>query len=235
MSMLVAAAAAFLALHLIVAGTTLRDSITGTIGEGPYLGLFSLASLALIVWLVVAYNAAQRGNDPLLFDLGQGVRHLGIPVVALAFLIGVQGLFLKNPTRVQMGAASSDPATVNGVLRVTRHPFLWGVAIWSGFHLVANGDAASTIFFGTFFILSLLGTVSIDAKRRRKLGPAWNAFADATSNVPFAAVIAGRNRIKLGEIVGWRFWVAVVLFLAILLCHYRLFGVSPFPSGWIPF
>jgi uncharacterized membrane protein len=235
MSMLVAAAAAFLALHLIVAGTKLRDSFTGAIGDGPYLGLFSLASLALIVWLVVAYNAAQRGNDPQLFDLGQGVRHLGIPVVALAFLIGVQGLFLKNPTRVQMGAAASDPATVNGVLRITRHPFLWGVAIWSAFHLVAKGDAASTIFFGTFFVLALLGTISIDAKRRRKLGPAWNAFAVATSNVPFAAVFGGRNRIRLGEIFGWRFWVAVVLFLAILFCHYRLFGVSPFPGGWIPF
>ena len=76
MSMLIAAAAAFLALHLLVAGTKLRDGITGAIGEGPYLGLFSLASLALIVWLVVAYNAAQRGNDLLLFNLGQGVRHL---------------------------------------------------------------------------------------------------------------------------------------------------------------
>src|SRR5438477_241260 len=235
MSMLIAAAAAFLALHLLVAGTKLRDGITGTIGEGPYLGLFSLASLALIVWLVVAYNAAQRGNDPLLFDLGQGVRHLGIPVVALAFLLGVQGLLLKNPTSVQMGAAATDQDTVKGVLRITRHPFLWGVAIWSGFHLVANGDEASTIFFATFFILSLLGTVSIDAKRRRKLGPAWDAFANATSNIPFAAVIAGRNRLRLAEIFGWRFWVAVVLFLVILFCHYRLFGVSPFPGGWVPF
>jgi uncharacterized membrane protein len=235
MSMLGAAAAAFLALHLIVAGTKLRDGLTAAIGEGPYLGLFSLASLGLLVWLVFAYNAAQRGNDPVLFDAGQGVRHLGIPVVALAFFIGIQGLFLKNPTRVQMGAAASDPATVNGVLRITRHPFLWGVAIWSGFHLVANGDAASSIFFGTFFVLALLGTISIDAKRQRKLGPAWRAFVDATSNLPFAAAIAGRNRIRVGELFGWRFWVAVVLFVAILFFHYRLFGVSPFPGGWIPF
>jgi uncharacterized membrane protein len=235
MSMLMAAAATFLALHLLVAGTRLRDSIAGDIGEGPYLGLFSLASVALIAWLVVAYNAAQRGNDPLLFDLGQGVRHLGIPIVALAFLLGVQGLLLKNPTRVQMGAAATDQGTVKGVLRITRHPFLWGVAIWSGFHLVANGDLASTIFFATFFVLSLLGTISIDAKRRRKLGPAWDTFADATSNVPFAAAIASRNKLRLAEIFGWRFWVAVVLFLVILFCHYRLFGVSPFPGGWSPF
>ena len=85
------------------------------------------------------------------------------------------------------------------------------------------------------FLRPLLGTVSIDAKRRRKLGPAWDAFANATSNVPFAAVIAGRNRLRLAELFGWRFWVAVVLFLIILFCHYRLFGVSPFPGGWAPF
>ena len=235
MSMLIAAAAAFLALHLLVAGTKLRDHITAAVGEGPYLGLFSLASVALLVWLVVAYNAAQRGNDPLLFNFGHAVRHLGIPVVALAFFVGIQGLLMKNPTTVQMGRAASDPATVRGVLRITRHPFLWGVAIWSGFHLVANGDEASTIFFGTFFFLALLGTISIDAKRRRKLGPAWTGFANATSNLPFAATVAGRNRIRFGEIFGWRCLAALVLFLAILFSHGRLFGVSPFPGGWVPF
>jgi uncharacterized membrane protein len=234
MSMLITAAAIFLAIHLLVSGTRLRDAIAAAIGEGPYLGLFSLASLAILVWLVIAYNHAQRGDDPLLYDLGEGVRHLGIPVVALAFLLGVQGLFLRNPTRVGMSGAATAGSGIEGVLRITRHPFLWGVAIWSGFHLLANGDEASVILFGTFFVLALLGTISIDAKRQRKLGPAWDAFVNATSNVPFAAVIAGRNRIRFAELFGWRFWVAAVLFVAILFLHHRLFGLSPFPGGWAP-
>lgn len=235
MSTLLAAAAAFLALHLIVSGTRLRDVITAAIGERTYLGLFSLASFGLIVWLVIAYNRAQLGNDPQIYDLGEGVRHLGIPVVALAFLLGVQGLLMANPTRVQIGSVALDAGNVNGVLRITRHPFLWGVALWSGFHLVANGDEASLVFFGSFFVLALLGTISIDAKRRRKLGPAWQTFADATSNAPFVAAIGGRNRIRFAELFGWRFWVAFALFLAILLSHHRLFGISPFPGGWAPF
>lgn len=234
MSMLLAAAAAFLAIHLLISGTRLRDGISAAIGEGPYLGLFSLASLVILVWLVIAYNHAQLGNDPLLYNCGEGVRHLGIPVVALAFLLGVQGLLLRNPTRVGMAGAAGDASGIQGVLRITRHPFLWGVAIWSGFHLVANGDEASVIFFGTFFVLALVGPVFIDAKRRRKLGASWNAFAQATSNVPFAAIISGRNRIRLGELLGWRFWVALALFLAILFLHPRLFGISPFPGGWVP-
>jgi len=235
--MLIAASLVFLALHLLVSGTRLRDAITDGIGERPYLGLFSLASLGAIVWLAMSYNRAQSGgNDPLLYDLGEGIRHAGIPVVALAFLLGVQGLFVNNPTRVQpSGTMPVDPASVSGVLRITRHPFLWGVVIWSGFHLAANGDEASAIFFGTFFVVALMGTFAIDAKRRRKLGAAWDAFASRTSNVPFAAVFAGRSSLHLGESFGWRFWVAAIFFVAILFVHYHLFGVSPFPGGWVPF
>lgn len=235
MPTLVAAAAAFLAIHFFVSGTPMRDRITAVTGEGPYLGLFSLASIALIVWLVIAYNRAQAGNDPQLYNPGEGVRHLGIPIVAIAFFLGVQGLFLRNPTSVQMAGAAQDERVVTGVLRITRHPFLWGVALWSGFHVAANGDEASVIFFGTFFVLALVGTVLIDAKRRRKLGPAWDAFAAKTSNLPFAAAVGGRTRIRIGEIFGWRFLVATTLFLAILFAHPRLFGVSPFPGGWVPF
>ena len=120
-------------------------------------------------------------------------------------------------------------------MRITRHPFLWGVATWSAFHVSANGDEASVIFFGTFFLTSFLGTFSIDAKRRRKMGDAWTGFASRTSNVPFAAIAAGRNTLNLGELLDWRFLVALLGFLAILFSHARLFGVSPFPGGWTPF
>jgi uncharacterized membrane protein len=234
MTVLIAAAAVFLAIHLLIAGTRVRDAITGIIGEGAYLGLFSLVSLGAIVWLAIAYGAAQRTHDPLLYDLGPGVKHLGIPVIALAFLLGIQGLFMPNPTSLRQEGSAAKADTIRGVLRITRHPFLWGVAIWSAFHLSANGDEASVIFFGTFFVLSILGTFSIDAKRRRKMGEAWAAFAAKTSNIPFAAAITGRNSLKLGESFGWRFWVAALLFVTVLFAHAHIFGVSPFPGGVVP-
>ena len=232
--MLISAAIVFLGIHLLISGTRLRDAITGAIGEGPYMGLFSLASLGAIVWLAISYNAAQRGADPLLYNLGPGVRHLGIPIVAIAFFLGVQGLLTPNPTSVRQENAALKEDTVRGVLRITRHPFLWGVAIWSAFHLAANGDEASVIFFGSFFVLSLLGTFSIDAKRRRKMGEAWRSFASRTSNIPFAAVISGRIKLNLGESFGWRFWLSAAIFVAVLLAHAHLFGVSPFPGGYVP-
>jgi uncharacterized membrane protein len=236
MTMLLAAAAVFLAIHFLVSGTRLRDGIVGAIGEGPYMGLFSLASLGAIVWLVISYNQAQAsGNDPLLYDLGEGVKHLAMPVVLLAFLIGVPGLFTPNPTSVRQEGVATRPDAVKGIVAVTRHPFLWGVAIWSAMHLALNGDEASVILFGTFFVLSLLGPLSIDAKRKRKMGADWDGFAARTSNVPFAAVFAGRTKLNWRELLDWRMAVAVLLFLAVLFAHARVIGVSPFPGGWQPF
>lgn len=234
MGLLIGAAATFLGIHLLISGTRLRDVICGAIGENVYIVLFSLASLVTITWLALAYNVAQAsGQDPVLYVPWIGIRHLAIPVVALAFLLGVPGLLLPNLTSVKQEGAASRPVT--GILRITRHPFLWGVAIWSAFHLTANGDEASVVFFGTFLILTLLGPLSIDAKRRRKMGADWNSFAARTSNLPFAAIVAGRNTLNVGEILDWRFAVALLAFLAILFSHAHLFGVSPFPSGWVPF
>lgn len=236
MNTLIAAAALFLGIHFLVAGTRVRDTVTGTIGEGAYLGLFSLASVATIAWLVISYNAAQSGaGNRVLYDLGPAVRHLGIPVVLLAFLIGVPGLLMPNPTAVRQEGQATKAETVRGVLRITRHPFLWGVVIWSGFHLGANGDLASTILFGTLFVLALLGTFSIDAKRRRKLGQDWQGFSNRTSNIPFAAILSGRTSFSAREYFDWRFFVALLLFVGVLFGHARIFGVSPFPSGWVPF
>lgn len=236
MLMLETAAAVFLGLHLLIAGTRARDAITGAIGERSYLALFSLASIAAITWLVIAYNAAQAGpDDRRLYDLGRGVHDLGIPLIAIAFWLGLQGLFMANPTSVQQDAAVAKPNVVRGVLRITRHPFLWGVILWSAFHMAANGDIASVVLFGTFFLLALFGTFSIDAKRKRKMGADWKAFTSKTSNIPFAAAIAGRNTLNIAESFGWRFWAALFVFVAILFAHARVFGVSPLPGGYVPF
>lgn len=233
--MLFEAAAVFFGIHLLISGTRIRDAITGLIGEGPYMGLFALSSIAAVVWMAIAYNRAQAGGeDTYLYMLGEGVHHLAIPVVFLAFIVGVPGLFMPNPTRVRGEAAAKSADAVRGVIAITRHPFLWGVVIWSAFHLAANGDEASIIFFGTFFLTALLGTFSIDAKRKRKLGADWDGFAAKTSNVPFAAIVSGRAKFRASEYFDWRFLVAILLFVVILFAHVHMFGVSPFPGGWRP-
>lgn len=232
---LFAAAAFFLGIHLLVAGTSLRDGLVGAIGERAYLGLFSLASLGGIVALAMAYNAASLDPGEPLWYLGEGVKHAGGLVIALAFLFVVPGLLTPNPTSVGQESVAAKEGAASGMLRITRHPFLWGVALWSAFHLAANGDLPSVVFFGTFLALSVLGTFSIDARRRKKLGADWQTFSGKTSNIPFMAILSGRNSLALGELIGWKQAVALVAFAGVMLSHHLLFGVSPFPGGWVPF
>lgn len=235
MSMLLAASAAWLFLHFAVSGTRLRDAIVHALGEQAYLGLYSLASLGGIVWLAMAYNAATAEGLVPLWDLGPGVAHIGLIVVVIAFVFGLPGVMMPSPTGVGQGALAGKTDLARGVLRITRHPFLWSVALWAAFHLAANGDQASAIFFGTWLVLSVGGTFSIDAKRARAQGQDWDAYARATSNIPFAAILAGRQTLVLSELATWRQGVALILFAGVALVHHWLFGVSPFPGGWVPF
>jgi uncharacterized membrane protein len=227
---LIAAAAFFLAIHLLVSGTRVRDALTGRIGLGPYMGVFSLASVAGLAWLGLAFAQVRHADVQAIFwDITPITRDIQIALQLLAVLLIVPGLTTPNPTSVRQEGALDRPDAVRGMLRITRHPFLWGVAIFTAGHLLVNGDAASIILFGTLFVLSVLGTASIDAKRRRVLGAKWDTFAAPTSNVPFAAIVQGRQRLNLGEIGWWRIVLAVAVWALLAWAHTYLFGVPALP------
>jgi uncharacterized membrane protein len=105
---------------------------------------------------------------------------------------------------------------------------MWGLAIWALAHLLANGDLAGLIFFGSFAALALVGPHLIDAKMARHRGEAWQRFAGETSWLPFQAMLQGRTRLRLGDIAWWQVVLALVLYLAILLwLHEWVIGVPP--------
>jgi uncharacterized membrane protein len=147
-----------------------------------------------------------------------------------AAMLVVIGLATPNPTSAGQEGRVAEPP--RGIVRITRHPFLTGVGLWAIVHLVGTGDAASFVFFATWAVVAVAGTVSIDAKRRRLLGAAWEPFAALTSIVPFAAIAAGRNRFDPGEIGAWRWCLAVVVYALLLGGHAYVIGVSPFPLWW---
>ena len=146
-------------------------------------------------------------------------------VVFVAVLFVVIGLASPSPTSVGMEAKlAHGPDTVRGITRITRHPFLWGVALWALMHLLVNGDLAALILFGSLLLLALAGTAVIDAKRRRRYGEQWQAFAGSTSNIPFAAIAAGRNRLgpALREIGIVRAVIAIGVYVLIFALHGRV-------------
>ncbi len=222
---LLLACAYFLLIHFGVSGTRLRDALVARLGEGPYRGAFSLAALIGIMWMGYAYALA-----PLIDVWGRlpGLRPIAFVVVFLAALFVVIGLASPNATSAGMEERLAQGAAgVRGITRITRHPFLWGVALWALMHLIVNGDLASVTLFGALLVLALGGTVSIDAKRRRRFGGQWQAFAALTSNVPFAAIASGRNRLgpALHEIGLVRPAIAIAVYVLIFALHGRVIGV----------
>lgn len=226
---LAAAAAAFLGIHIFISGTRLRDVLVGAIGEKPYMGVFALMSLGTIVWLAMGYNRASVETFTLLWVPDPWWHHAAMTAVLLASILVVIGNTTKSPTAAGAADLVDDPDAAKGILRITRHPFLWGVQLWALSHIAMNGDLSSLIFFGAFALLALIGPMLIDAKRARALGDRWTMFASRTSNFPFAAILTGRNSLKLGEIgIVWPL-VGVALYFAIAYGHEWLFGVSALP------
>ncbi|HYH17697.1 MAG TPA: NnrU family protein [Azospirillum sp.] len=222
-----AAAGAFLLItHFGISSTPLRGALVARVGEKRYLGLYALIAALAFVWLVWAYATAPTVPVWSYEPWQPWVPLLAMPV---ALLLIISGESTPNPTAVGRDALLEGADPARGILRITRNPFLWGIALWALAHLVPNGDAASVLLFGTMAVLALAGSVLIDAKLARRRPDAWARYAAVTSNVPFAAILAGRQRLVLSEF-RWRLAVVVlVAFAAILLLHRWVIGVSPLP------
>jgi len=209
MTMLVAATAAFLLTHFVTS-TPLRAKLVKAIGEWPYRGAYSLAAFATLAWMIWAYADADR------VPLWNGWHAIPFVVMPFALLLIVCG-YARNPTMVGAETILRSEQPARGMIRITRHPIMWGVMLWAAAHLLARGDAAALVFFGGFLVLAGLGTITMD--RRKRAHPDWGRFASVTSHVPFVAVAQGRNHVVWREI-GWaRPIAAAVLFAALLYLH----------------
>jgi uncharacterized membrane protein len=220
MTQLALATLVFIATHFVTS-TPLRGKLVGKLGEGPYAGLYSLVALLAIVWMVIAYISAP------LEPLWGATRWL--PVVAMPFaLVLLTTGYFRSPASVMRGRLLKDPEPARGIIRVTRHPVMWAIMLWAGAHLLARGDVKSVLFFGGFFVVAGGGTILQDLRKARTLGEDWARFTAVSSNVPFLAILQGRNTLRLGEI-GWAMPLAgVALYVALLFGHAWLFGARPY-------
>jgi uncharacterized membrane protein len=222
---LLAAALVWFLLHAAIAGTAVRFALVARFGEKAYRGGFSLASIAALWWLVVEYR--QAPFIPL-WVTPRPLYFLPILIVPIALVFLVGAFTVPSPTSVggEKVLAKEDPA--RGLLRITRHPFLWSVVLWACAHLLVNADAGSLIFFSSLGLTALRGAFDIDGKRRRTNPEEFARFEAKTSNVPFAALLAGRNQLVMREL-----WLPVLLGLALALgsvaLHPRFFGATAVP------
>lgn len=223
---LILAAALFVGGHFVLSSTPLRAALVGAVGEHAFLGLFSGSMIALLAWLLVSY-----GNAPYIavWDAPDWTRWVPVAVMPFAFVLFLGGVSQPNPTAV-MQAAPTGGRLAPGFLAVTRHPMMWAFGLWGLSHLPPNGDLASIILMGGMALLALAGTLLIDRKKARAWGPAWPPFAAVTSNLPLAAVLAGRNRLSLAELGWWRILLGLVLYALFMHFHTAVIGVPVLPA-----
>src|SRR6266403_1884093 len=219
---LIIAGGAFCGSHVLLSSTRLRGSLRDQLGERGFLAVYSLTSLIIFAWFVAAY-----ANAP---TIALGPRQwwtalVPVSVMPLATILLVAGYSTPNPTAVGMerSAGADDPAP--GLLRVTRHPVMWAIGLWAISHLIANGDVASLLFFGALGALALGGTVLIDRKKQLALGSNWSRLAEVTSNLPFAALVTGRTRLRWRDISLLRVVAGLLLYVVLYRAHSLIAGV----------
>lgn len=221
---LLLAAIVFVGSHFGIASTWVREDLVRRLGERAYIGLFSVVSLILLVWLIIAYA---RVADPIvLWWTPPALIIVPLVVMPLALLLFIGGYTQRNPTAVMQKHTLPTDRPAPGVLAITRHPLMWGIGLWAIVHLIVSDDLASIIFFAALSILALYGTRLLDAKKQRSW-PAedWQRFASVTSNIPFAAIFTSRNEFSIAEIGWWRILLAAALYIVLVPLHGIVLGV----------
>ena len=184
MTTLILGIALFIGVHLVPSAPPLRSRLRGRVGAKAYSGLFALVSLIGFVLLVVG-----MGRAPF-------VPLWGPP--AWAHRVAVLGM----PVALTLFIAAFMPTNLK---RFTRHPMLWGVTIWAAVHLLANGDLASLILFGSFGVFSLFDMWSANrrgAELSSRVVPYWrDLIVVVGGGIVYVALLHGH---------AWLFGVPVV-------------------------
>lgn len=227
MGELTLATALFVGSHFLLSNTTIRRTITARTGPLPFLGMYSVIATVSLVWMIWAYMNAPYLE---LWPQTPWTRWLPALVMPFVLILLTHGYAAPNPTMVgqQTRGSAHDPAP--GILKITRHPIMWGIALWALSHIPVNGDVAALILFGGIALLALAGAAHLDHRRWTADADGWQSFANATSYFPFVAIVAGRARFALADYSWARLLIALALFGTLLALHQWLTGAPAWPG-----
>jgi uncharacterized membrane protein len=212
----------FAATHMGLSSVSWRPRMVALLGQGGFLGLYSLISFATFIPLSIAYFS-NRHQGPELWSIAvtvPGVHELAMLIAWASFAAAIGGA--TQPSVLSIGAATETRA--HGMGRITRHPLFMFLGLWSAAHVVVNGFLTDVLFFGGFTVFCLLGCAHQDARKRSLEGDRLAAYFAETSLLPFGAIGAGRNRLVLEELPWGGLTAGAVLAVVVYLFHPALFG-----------
>ncbi len=215
MACLALASAAFVGTHFLLSHP-LRQPLAARMGEGPFQGFYSLVALATFGLMIWCYRAL--GDQAPLWDVGEAGWIVATVLMFIGSILFV-GSFLGNPAlpgaRLQRGKA------VSGVFGITRHPMMWGFALWAIVHLLVVATPKALLFDTAILFLALAGSVGQDRKKAKLMGERFHEWTAQTAFVPFTRGFSNPGAIALAG--------GTILFLLATWLH-------PFPAGiwrWI--
>jgi len=141
--LLILGLAIFLGGHLFVACRQQRAEIIARIGKWPYMGLFSLVSLAGLI--LIGYGFAQYRTD--------GWIDIWYPPRWTHYITQ----FLMWPASIFVVAAYAR----GDIWRTLKHPMLVGVKTWAAAHLISNGDLGSIVLFGSVLAWAVIDRITL--------------------------------------------------------------------------
>jgi uncharacterized membrane protein len=207
MMMLFFAATLFVGTHFLLSHP-LRAPLVRAIGEGAFLGVYSVVAVVTLIWMIVAYRAAPTTAP--LWPVGDGLWAIATVAMLVASIL-LAGSLVGNPALPKPGAPAVAPGSARGVYAVTRHPMLWSFAIWGLAHILVYPISKTFIIASAIIILSLLGAAFQDRKKEGLQPEMWPAWERLTSFVPFVAIASGRARLGGFGLVaifgGLAFWL----------------------------
>jgi uncharacterized membrane protein len=115
-----------------------RSRTVASLGEGPWKGLYSLASLAGFALLVWGYGMS-RATPVVLWVPPPWTRHAAALLMLVSFVLLVATYLPRN-----------------GIKARVHHPMLLAVKVWALAHLLANGTLADVLLFGAFGVWAIL-------------------------------------------------------------------------------
>ncbi len=179
LTMLVVASVAFVGTHFLMSHP-LRAGMVGALGEKGFAGVYTIVSLLTFGWMIWAYPAASAEAPQPLWDAG----HWGFVVATLLMWLGsvlFMGSLRRNPALPRPGKTIERIDDPIGVYAITRHPMMWGFALWAVVHAIVNPTAASLVLSATIAFLALVGAALQDEKKAKLMGDVWRDWRSKTS------------------------------------------------------
>jgi uncharacterized membrane protein len=213
-SLLVTACALFVGTHFIMSHPA-RARLVKAFGDKGFQGFYSLVSLITFGWMIWTYRQAPTSEMAWApTDTIWAVSSLLTVLASVLFL----GSFIGNPVLTPPSEEALAAQQPSGALRVTRHPMMWGFALWGIGHILVAPRTDSFIFVGSIIFLALVGAAGQDKKKAALGGDGWRHWVSATSYWPRLS--------QLGAI-GIRIWLAAIAFWLVACWAHGWFSVPP--------